>query len=260
MRKLMTIGELAKMFEITSSKIRYYEKREIFTHSKTSDNGYSLYSFDDLNKLEIILLLRGMNVSLETIKGLLKGYNKSDYSRLLCDLEKESLRQISELKKKVKVIRQRRDSLEDFVEQSIKIIELPKISLYILENVKLSKQTEKEFFDFSNSHGLVLSNYEDKYYFLLKGDDLSVLVSTKNKKIMGFPIYEIPAGKYLQINNETKKDTPLDITLEEVHKKINDSGYQTIGELLILENYQQFLFSNISQCETFIIRIKVEND
>lgn len=258
MRKLMTIGELSKLLKIPNSKIRYYEKRGIFSHTKKSDNGYSLYSFDDFNKLEMILLLREMNVSIETIRDLLTGYDKTEYSSLLCDLEKETVKQIADLKKKVKVIRQRREYLKEFVEQPLKIINLPKLTLRLLDIIKISKQTEKEFFDFYELHGLVLSDYEDKYYFKLEGEELSVLISTNNKKLLDFPIYEIPAGEYLQINNETKKDEPLDITIKEVNRKIENSGYQTTGDLFIVENYNQILFSNISQCETFIMRLKIK--
>ncbi len=255
MRRLMTVGELAKLFNITNSKIRYYEKRGLLKHTDITDAGYSLYSFEDLEKLEIILLLRNMDVSIETTKELMEGYTRADYEELLISLENESLRKISELKRKVKMIRQRKDSLQAFMDQPIVVIELPKREYYILETREVEKQSEKEFFDFQNTYNLRLSNYKDKYCFHIDKGTITIMVSSNNSKLIDFPTMELPKGRYLQINKEINKQTTIEDTMNEMRNQIKKSEFRTIEPLLLVENYQQFLFSNITQYHTFIIRI-----
>lgn len=65
MRKYLTIGELADLMKISTSNIRYYEKDGLFSPCKIDDNGYRLYDYNELDKLESILLFRKLDIPLK---------------------------------------------------------------------------------------------------------------------------------------------------------------------------------------------------
>lgn len=87
----MKINEVEKVTGITSSNIRYYERKELLVPQRGNENNYRLYSTDDIERLKQIKILRMMGISISDIKDIFEG--KSDFkaavSQRLSDLEAE---------------------------------------------------------------------------------------------------------------------------------------------------------------------------
>ena len=71
LRKYLTIGEFADIMKVSTSSIRYYEKEGLLSPCKVDDNGYRLYDFDEIYRMETILLLRKLDVPLKQLKILM---------------------------------------------------------------------------------------------------------------------------------------------------------------------------------------------
>ncbi len=68
---MFTIGQVAKKFGLSRSTLIYYDKAGVLTPSGRSEANYRLYTANDMEKMERIMLFRSAGLSLETIRELL---------------------------------------------------------------------------------------------------------------------------------------------------------------------------------------------
>ncbi|MYX14788.1 MerR family transcriptional regulator [Streptomyces sp. SID8374] len=68
-----SIQEIARRAGTTSRTLRHYGDLGLLTPSRVGSNGYRYYDQDALVRLQRILLLRGLGLSLPAIKGVLEG-------------------------------------------------------------------------------------------------------------------------------------------------------------------------------------------
>ena len=87
----MKINEVEKVTGITSSNIRYYEKKELLVPQRVNENNYRLYDTDDIERLKQIKILRMMGISISDIKNIFDGKTdfKTTVSQRLHELETE---------------------------------------------------------------------------------------------------------------------------------------------------------------------------
>jgi MerR family Zn(II)-responsive transcriptional regulator of zntA len=73
------IGELARICDINSDTLRFYEKNALLTPSSRSESGYRLYTEKDKDTLQFILRAKGVGFTLADIRELLSiEVNKAD--------------------------------------------------------------------------------------------------------------------------------------------------------------------------------------
>ena len=64
----ISIGQLAKQFNLSRSTLLYYERIGLLVASSRTTAGYRLYSAEDVGKLESILLYRSTGLPLKQLK------------------------------------------------------------------------------------------------------------------------------------------------------------------------------------------------
>lgn len=82
MRKKLIKSEIAKLFNITKAAIRHYEDKEIIS-SDEDINGYKLYDWQEVEKLDKIIFLKNLGVSIKDIKKYIN--NEENAAELLKD-------------------------------------------------------------------------------------------------------------------------------------------------------------------------------
>ena len=65
------IGQLAKLCDVSSDTLRFYEKNGLLQPAGRSDSGYRLYSEADLSRVKFILRSKAVGLSLDEIRELL---------------------------------------------------------------------------------------------------------------------------------------------------------------------------------------------
>lgn len=75
MKKYLTISEMAKYAGISRRTLIYYDQIDLFKPVKVGENGYRYYGIDQYFELDVILLLKNLDVSLEDIHIFLKNRN-----------------------------------------------------------------------------------------------------------------------------------------------------------------------------------------
>jgi DNA-binding transcriptional MerR regulator len=89
------VGDLAKLTGLTIRTLRFYDQIGLFSPSAHSDSGHRLYNEADLLRLQQILSIKDLGLSLDEVKSVLSGEHFSP-------LEIVSL-QISRLKENIRM-------------------------------------------------------------------------------------------------------------------------------------------------------------
>ena len=85
MKEYYKIGEISKLYSIGTDSLRYYEEIGILK-PKRDDNGYRMYSINDIRTLNILRELRSIGFSMAEIKEHLADFNLKN--PLLCSKRK----------------------------------------------------------------------------------------------------------------------------------------------------------------------------
>ncbi len=74
MQKHWKVGDLSKLTGLTVRTLRYYDQIGLFSPSGHSDSGHRLYNESDIRRLQKILSLKDLGLSLEEIQKVMKGH------------------------------------------------------------------------------------------------------------------------------------------------------------------------------------------
>lgn len=114
MRKYWKTGELSELTGLTLRTLRYYDQIGLFSPSARTESGHRLYGTEDLSRLQRILSLKSIGLSLEEIRGMLHGGSEEaartlelQIGRLRSELEARH-RLLSELEEALRAAQTRR--------------------------------------------------------------------------------------------------------------------------------------------------------
>lgn len=104
MNKKWVIGEVAKLFDVSTDTLRYYEKIGILSSHKNGDNGYRYYSYDEILVLMDIVFFRSMELSVKDIKQIITKMDVGDIKNTLYQNQRiveERIQELIQLKKMI---------------------------------------------------------------------------------------------------------------------------------------------------------------
>ncbi|WP_235980508.1 MerR family transcriptional regulator [Staphylococcus durrellii] len=78
-------GELSDMFGISNRTIQYYDKKGLLKPAYIKENSYRVYTESEVKKLQLILILKELDISLKDIKVLLDSDKDMKAINLLLD-------------------------------------------------------------------------------------------------------------------------------------------------------------------------------
>ncbi|MDD6795716.1 MAG: helix-turn-helix domain-containing protein, partial [Clostridiaceae bacterium] len=118
MSTYFSIGEIAKMFNISTQTLRLYDRMDLIKPAHINeDNGYRYYSIEQFIKLDCIKLCKSMGLSLEEIKGFIG--NESSIKSIL-DITRKHQVTLENKIKELESMKSNLDSFENRIEESIK--------------------------------------------------------------------------------------------------------------------------------------------
>lgn len=80
--KKYSINQVAKIFQITTNKLRFYEKKGLIEAIRDEQNNYRYYTDEHLVKIQAILMYRVLGFSIEDIKTILSKDYKDGFLNL----------------------------------------------------------------------------------------------------------------------------------------------------------------------------------
>lgn len=78
MSKFYSISEVAEVFNISTNKVRFYEKKGLIKPKRNDENDYRYYSEHDLIKLQTIIMYRELNLPIDSIRDMFKDESKDN--------------------------------------------------------------------------------------------------------------------------------------------------------------------------------------
>lgn len=109
MKELYTVGEVAKIFTVSTDTLRYYDRIGLLSPWVTGENGYRYYSKAQFEIISTIMLLRSMGTPIKNMYGIL---NDNTADGIMQELKRYSgeidneIRKLRELKEKVNLFEQ----------------------------------------------------------------------------------------------------------------------------------------------------------
>lgn len=127
MKDKFLIGELSKLFNISSDTLRHYDRIDLLK-PHCDNNNYRYYSIRDFFKLSRILFLKNLDISLEEIKKYMRNKNTESLLSLLKGKEEEidlKINRLLNLKNKIKTKLELLESIKHELD-IVKVKVLPK--------------------------------------------------------------------------------------------------------------------------------------
>ncbi|QQE78321.1 MerR family transcriptional regulator [Alicyclobacillus sp. SO9] len=132
------VGELAKLTGLTIRTLRFYDEIGLFSPSARSDTGHRLYSEADVLRLQQILSIKQLGLSLDEVKSVVNGERFSPLETVLLQIArlKDNIRMEQNLLSELEYVSSLMKLKEPVtVEEFIKLLEMMKKShgTYITE-------------------------------------------------------------------------------------------------------------------------------
>lgn len=84
MKTKITMGELSKLYNISTQTLRFYDKVDLFKPIYVDENnGYRYYGIEQFALLDVIIFLREMNLTIDEIKWYIKRRNLDSFIGIL---------------------------------------------------------------------------------------------------------------------------------------------------------------------------------
>lgn len=204
MEKFYKIGELARLYHVSTDILRYYEEQNLLT-PKRAPNGYRLYSIKDIWKLNVIRDLRKLNIPVEKIRDYLAEHNAASTQTLLENELALIEAQIQQLKQMQNSIRQRIASCQ-------RAYSLPLVRCFLQDFPKRPCHTiNKGYTTDEEMDPLIqqLQSFDPENLYIWGNDGIGSVISpnaAQNGRCRQYESvfilhprgqWEIPAGKYL---------------------------------------------------------------
>ncbi|MFD0672733.1 MerR family transcriptional regulator [Cohnella sp. GCM10027633] len=88
MQQHWKVGDLAKLTGLTIRTLRFYDQIGLFTPSGHSDSGHRLYNEADIRRLQQIMALKDLGLSLDEIQTTLQGQAYTPYDIVAIQIER----------------------------------------------------------------------------------------------------------------------------------------------------------------------------
>ena len=126
--KLFQIGDIAKMFHLSVSSLRHYEKAGLVMPEYIDpETGYRYYSTRQFECLNTIRYLRVLDMPLPQIAGFLKNRDIARMQEMLLQQKEEVIRKQNELRNIEKKIDNRLRQLQAAIQSEKEIIQIKRI-------------------------------------------------------------------------------------------------------------------------------------
>lgn len=110
MTELLKIREVSSRYDISARALRYYEDMGLIKSTRSADYAYRLYDEQAVKRLEQILILRKLNISIKDIQLI---FQASESELLLAVLEKKA----KDIEDEAALLRDLRNIILEFIEQ-----------------------------------------------------------------------------------------------------------------------------------------------
>lgn len=115
----LKIGEVARMVDMPTKTLRYYEDIGLISPAGRTDAGYRLYGWRELEQIEFVRRAKMMGLSLEEIRGLVETAGEGISNKVFQRLDGLLEHSLQETERKIEELRAFRESLLEYRGQAV---------------------------------------------------------------------------------------------------------------------------------------------
>ncbi len=214
MDRIYSIREVAELFNITTNKIRFYEKKGLLKPLRHNNNDYRKFDNEDIMRLQAILLYRSVGLSIKDTGDILNTYDNRGYLNYFnhqWEVVNNEIHRLSTIRK----------SLENIIDKLYDEAEC-KINEDILEDISSANELNN-----------IKNNWKDKWNFnnWARTYDKSVVEDRGELKI--YKNYQDILQKVYELSISLHMDEPrileIGVGTGNLASKFLDEGYDIVG-------------------------------
>lgn len=248
MKDYITIGQAAKLLDISTHQIRHYEECGIVKPIINKENGYRLYGQEEFYRLAHVLFLRRFDIPIADIKTAFSSYEKSDYLNLFQDKIYELEDRINELKELKKQTENLSSGIVEFEknENVFNIIEVDERKLQVLKTISYTQDIS--FLDFFNFAKNIYKIHEKEFYLIFKNDKVLLCIEGddgSNKVIT------LKNGRYLKYSFIADSEKCIDSKYKEFAKYVKKQKIKTDKSIILRDKSLLSIAYNNHLCYEF---------
>lgn len=213
----LRISEFAKLMNVSTHQIRYFEEKEILMPMYVDDNGYRMYGVNEIYLLSQILMLRKMDVSVQDIKEILESSTQQSITNQLENSKEKiaaTIDQLTILKSFIETLLHERDQITAAENTAMNVVHLSerKLKKY-LQLTDGKKLTARDMYVRNKQDPL--SIFEKELYYLENEAGTAVYYETTQEaeKLLS-------AGKYFIQRYDIAEEEDLDNAFKEMAKTL----------------------------------------
>lgn len=239
MRTLLTKGEAAELLGLTKSQIRFYEKKGLLK-PQIDDNGYSLYNFEELETLEMIILLKDLNTPIKEMKKIIDEEENYDYEFFLKRSYNNIANDINKLNEKKLLIENKLKLYNQDKLNTFKIEEIDERVVYMLDN-KDNIESVKGIYDLLKSHNKDYLDYSNEYCRIEKVDSVIKGFLNANGDIIvaNADTYTLEKNKYFSYFMNYKYEDDYQLYVNKFKEEAKRRGLLLDDELIFIDHFNR---------------------
>lgn len=242
------IGEVSKMYGISSDLLRHYDKIGLLKAEKDKSNGYRYYNVYQLTLLGLILKLRFLDISLEDIKIAIYSESPNRYLNLITLQEDHLEKQINHLLKLKAHTTDIRQQLESEIDKSmdLKLVMSPEFWIALgpraelkndLDVIKIAAPFHEYSYEWNSISRFGSIIYKDTLMLETQDFALGIISEHSPESVDNAIRYLAPHKSFYAIYRGAHEEIPYFYikTVEE----INRLGYQLSNDIIerFIANY-----------------------
>lgn len=273
MNPYLTISELARLMNVSTHQIRYFEEQGVLLPTCVADNQYRLYGTDEVYRLSHILLLRKLGIPVRQIRKSMDSFTADQYSQLL----QESMNQLDQQIRQLTRLKQLTASVIDEYEQHYTSI--PDNSPYQIVSCPLRKLqiwTALQTGEVLTARKMLQLNpypedlFETDLYYIEQDNQLLLCYEQQDNQIgdnisdsgimtntISCEIYannqhdtvsdlSLAAGSYLSAYVRITEEDELHLQIQQLEQYMDQQQLLPAGPLILIEKSYLSLFDNAS--------------
>ena len=262
MKKFYKIGDVSKIYNVSTDILRYYEKIGLLIPDSRNSNGYRYYSEKQLWKLSNIRNLRKLGVGLKEITEFLETRSLEKTEEMIdfqLDKIDNSIRQLLSLKRELEG---KKESINYFKE--FKDYELPEIKKLEKRFIYLTKGSFKEESEINLELKRLKDRAEEENDFLFTESEIGTLIDKKEWENGNYYSY---SGTFIISRSKTsiilseglyltyffKGDYfSIDKHYEKLKEYVANKGYRVCGDIIELYHIEIHITENKDEYVTEI--------
>ena len=274
MNHYLTISELARLMNVSTHQIRYFEEQGVLLPACIADNQYRMYGTDEIYRLSHILLLRKLGIPVRQIRESLASFSADQYNELLQDSMLQLDQQIGQLTRLKQltagVISEYQQHYAPGSDRALyQIVDCPSRKLCIWTELQTGEVLtarkmlqlnsypedlfETDLYYIQQDHQLLLCYEEQPKDKINPDSDHSSISIEKirceknsNQAHHSTPDIELAASSYLSAYIRITEEDELYVQIQQLEQYIEQQQLLPAGPLILIEKSYLSLFDNAS--------------